>query len=96
MFFRLIHGTMENRWIKIGRPAIGGFRDRIPGSSEQDRHAEAEPRLLGEHDAPASRGCVKPLDRREGLHRIVKLYESWGKANQAAPWRTKLDTVSDE
>jgi serine/threonine protein kinase/tetratricopeptide (TPR) repeat protein len=67
------------------------------------RFAEAEPLLVGACEAIKDRGDVPPADKREALHRIVRLYESWdaaepGKsyAEKAAEWRGKLDELNAE
>jgi len=54
------------------------------------RYPEAETHLLAAErnlrDAPATpRRCY-----RQALEQVVKLYESWGKPDQAARWRTRL------
>jgi hypothetical protein len=67
--------------------------------SGQGKCEEAEPLLLAAYEElrlepppPAFAGRS-----RETLYRIVKLYEEWGKKDQAAQWRKKLDEKkSDE
>ena len=36
---------------------------------------------------------VSDLDRRQALERIIKLYESWDRPDEAAQWRAKLPTT---
>ena len=63
----------------------------MPG---QQKHADAEPLLvkgfkgLKKHEAQIP---MKPKARLiEALERLVKLYEAWGKPEQAAEWRQRL------
>ncbi len=55
----------------------------------QGKHAEAEPLLTEGYEK------LRPPDpllfrKREALERIVKLYEEWGKPDEAAAWRARL------
>ncbi len=53
-------------------------------------YAKAEKHLLaGERDLLASRSEDAPI-MQDSRHRIVKLYEAWGKPDEAALWRAKL------
>src|SRR5262249_41095412 len=61
--------------------------------ASQKKYAEAEPLLLAgyqglkarEKDLPAAAKKNLP----EALDRLIKLYEDWGKPDQAAQWKTK-------
>lgn len=56
------------------------------------RFAEAEPLLLtSERALVTSRGEAAPIVR-DARERLVALYEAWGKASDAAAWRSKVGT----
>jgi len=60
------------------------------------QHGEAEPLLLAAYERldaalPAGRRA-KELPR--AIERIVRLYEAWGKPDQAAQWRARLDELN--
>jgi tetratricopeptide (TPR) repeat protein len=61
----------------------------------QQKYAEAEPLLREGYDGMKQREPKIPASARpritEALEWLVRLYESWGKAEQAAEWRTKLE-----
>ncbi|MCP4247420.1 MAG: tetratricopeptide repeat protein [bacterium] len=66
--------------------------------TEAGRFAEAEPRLLDSYAESKENPQELPLQVQavrlhEALERIVKLYEAWGKADQAARWRAKFEAV---
>jgi serine/threonine protein kinase len=65
----------------------------------QARHAEAEPLLVRAYEGlqrrqaeQTARSYNQPL--RETCERLVRLYDAWGKPDQAAEWRKKLDEPS--
>jgi tetratricopeptide (TPR) repeat protein len=61
---------------------------------EQGRHGEAEPLLVEAYEKMAPSFAA---DRRQqALARIVKLYEAWGRPEQAAPWKAKLAALTAE
>jgi tetratricopeptide (TPR) repeat protein len=57
----------------------------------QHRYAEAEPLLLSGYRGLSQRQGFVPFENRRNLararQRIVRLYDQWGKAEQAANWR---------
>jgi tetratricopeptide (TPR) repeat protein len=58
------------------------------------RYAEAEPLLLDAYAAMSDNRLCPPDCRRQAVQRIVQLYESWGKAAQAAEWRLRLEDAT--
>jgi tetratricopeptide (TPR) repeat protein len=60
----------------------------------QGRHAEAEPLILRGYEGVKARGARVAAYARavasEAADRVVRLYASWGKPEQAAAWRAKL------
>jgi len=60
----------------------------------QKKYDEAEPLVLGGHEGLANRREKVPVDARPRLpeagRRVVSLYESWGRPEQAASWKGKL------
>jgi hypothetical protein len=60
----------------------------------QKKFAEAEPLLLRGYEGMKAREKTIPsLDKvrlREAAERVIRLYEEWGKFDQAAVWKTKL------
>jgi hypothetical protein len=57
---------------------------------EQGRHADAEPLLLDGYSSMKASPESPPNRVQEGAERIVRLYEAWGRADQAAEWRARL------
>ena len=62
---------------------------------EQKKYAEAEPLLLSGYQGMKQReNSISMRDRlrlTEGIQRLVKLYEAWGKQDQATKWRKELN-----
>jgi eukaryotic-like serine/threonine-protein kinase len=60
----------------------------------QKKYDEAEPLILGGHEGLMNRREKVSIDARPRLpesgHRVVRLYESWGRPEQAATWKEKL------
>jgi tetratricopeptide (TPR) repeat protein len=61
----------------------------------QQKHADAEPLLLAAYEGMKARAkTIPPKDKArltEALERLVRLYDTWGKPEQAAAWRQKLE-----
>jgi serine/threonine protein kinase len=59
----------------------------------QKKYAEAEPLLLETYEAMKQRQDMIPKGRKirllEALERLVRLYDEWGKKDEAAKWRQK-------
>jgi hypothetical protein len=64
----------------------------------QKNYPEAEPLLKGGYEAMQQREAkIHPQGRSrltEALERLVPLYEAWGKKDEAAKWRKKLEDHS--
>jgi tetratricopeptide (TPR) repeat protein len=60
----------------------------------QGRYAEAEPLLVAGYEGIKAREArttaQEKVRLREAAERVIRLYESWGKTDQAAAWKTKL------
>jgi eukaryotic-like serine/threonine-protein kinase len=60
----------------------------------QVRHAEAEPLVVHGYEGMKAREPRIPAPSRfllrEGAERVVRLYEAWGKPDQAAAWKAKV------
>ena len=66
----------------------------------QGRFAEAEPLLLDAYEQLEQKALTinyraRPDRLREGLQRIVDLYESWGKPDKAAEYRAALSQATE-
>jgi eukaryotic-like serine/threonine-protein kinase len=59
------------------------------------RYAEAEPLLLEAHRQLSRAPAAFTKDKREALTHLITLYESWGKPDQAAPYRQELAALAD-
>lgn len=61
---------------------------------DQNRHAEAEPLVVGGYEGMKSRKSTIPATRLSDLAaaatRVVSLYDAWGRPAKAAEWRKKL------
>ena len=61
----------------------------------QKKYADAEPLLLSGYEGMKEREAMIPPPGKvrlpEALERLVQLYDDWGKPDQAAEWRAKLD-----
>jgi tetratricopeptide (TPR) repeat protein len=62
--------------------------------ASQKKFAEAEPLLLSGYNGLVQRLALTRAEDRVDLvdagHRIVKLYQDWGKADKATEWQQKL------
>jgi serine/threonine protein kinase len=56
--------------------------------------SEAETNLLTPYDALQDAQAVPPARLAQAADRVVKLYETWDKADKAAEWRTKQATLA--
>ncbi len=60
----------------------------------QGRYTEAEPLIVPGYEGMTERQAkIAMADRsrlREAAERVVRLYEDWGKAEQATVWKAKL------
>jgi hypothetical protein len=60
----------------------------------QGRYAEAEPLILqGYEELKARESRIHVPDRsllREAMERVVRLYEAWGKPEEATAWKSRL------
>jgi serine/threonine protein kinase len=65
---------------------------------ERGEHAQAETALLDSHGilSRLAASGAKNVDRdlTEAVNRLVRLYEAWGKPDEAAKWRKALDAGS--
>ena len=65
----------------------------------QQNYAAAEPLLLTGYEGLRQRESQTPNQRRlwltEALERLVKLYDSWDKPDEAAKWRRELARVAE-
>jgi serine/threonine protein kinase/tetratricopeptide (TPR) repeat protein len=63
----------------------------------QDRYAEAEPLVVRGYEGLKAREAKIPawakFRRIEAAERVIRLYEAWGKPDQAAGWKAKLGLV---
>ncbi len=55
------------------------------------KFAQAEPLLLEGYAAMRENRRVPADRKRQAIERIIQLYESWGKADQASEWRRRLE-----
>ena len=70
------------------------------GLLEQKRHVEAEALLLSGCEGlkqPATQipASVRSRHLEDAVQGLVRLYESWGKPEQAAEWRKKLSQLEE-
>jgi tetratricopeptide (TPR) repeat protein len=80
-----------------GHLLIADTMSRLGGAvAGQGKLAEAEPMLLEGYAMMRENRRATASDKREAIERIVQLYESWGKAAQAAEWRERLAQVADD
>jgi tetratricopeptide (TPR) repeat protein/tRNA A-37 threonylcarbamoyl transferase component Bud32 len=60
----------------------------------QGRYAEAQPRIVDGYEGMKARASRIPGPEqprlRDAAERVVRLYEAWGKSDQAAAWKAKL------
>jgi serine/threonine protein kinase/tetratricopeptide (TPR) repeat protein len=63
----------------------------------QKKQAEAEPLLLAGYEGMKTRKQLIPVPDRacltEALKQLVKLYDAWGKKDEAARWRKELEAM---
>ncbi len=65
---------------------------------EQNRYAEAEPLLVSGYEGMKQREATIPSQDKshliKALDRIVKLYEAWGKLEEATNWRNQRENAT--
>ena len=63
----------------------------------QKKRTEAEPLLVQGYEGLKQRAAKIPKEVKtrlaEAIERLVQLYESWGKPDEAARWRSELETA---
>ena len=66
----------------------------------QKKYAEAEPLIVSGYEGMKARQTKIPPPGKprftEAAERVVKLYEAWGKKDEAARWRAKQARPSSE
>jgi tetratricopeptide (TPR) repeat protein len=78
---------IQNPWIWLYNDACSTLGGVL---AEKGDYAEAEPLLLQSYEELTNEPMAWPHRQREALERIVRLYDAWGKPDQAAEWRSKL------
>jgi tetratricopeptide (TPR) repeat protein len=90
--------------VSIFAKSPNALSPHYPASSEcwygaslagQRRYAEAAPHLLSAEKELRAARTIPRRQYRQAVEQIVKLYESWGKPEEAARWRTKVLALSD-
>jgi len=89
--------AIREKALPPGSWLVADARSRLGAAlAHGGRHAEAEVLLL-EAQAAMSEDRLCPAEyRRQAIQRVVELYESWGKPDQAAEWRSRLEGVTEE
>ena len=81
------HRLTESALSLLGGPGAPGLG--------QKNYADAEPLLLAGYEGMKEREAKIPHEYKrrvtEALERLVQLYDAWGKPDQAAEWRVKLE-----
>jgi tetratricopeptide (TPR) repeat protein len=92
----------ENKFDRTHWPWLTALAQNMLGEAlaGQRKYAEAESQLLSGYEGLKSARRKIPIPQRKCLcdaaDRIVRLYEAWGKAEQAARWRKKLEQEQGE
>jgi hypothetical protein len=64
---------------------------------EQQKYAEAEPLLIAGYEGMKQREATIPPQAKSqlpmALERLVRLYEAWGKPDEAAKWRQEVEAL---
>lgn len=60
------------------------------------KFAEAESLLLDGYAGMQDNRQVPPEYKRRAIQRIIRLYESWDKPDQASAWRRRLGAVAED
>jgi hypothetical protein len=61
----------------------------------QHRYAEAEPHLVAAEQGLREARTTPPRHYRQAVEQVVKLYEAWGKPDEAARWRQTLTELGN-
>ena len=77
-------GAVDSPW------RLGAIKSVLGGAlAAHERFTEAEPLLVeGFRIVDADTNALKRR-RSDALERVIRLYESWGKADEAAKWRAR-------
>lgn len=95
----LLRGCLASREKALpqGHWLLADTRSRLGAAiAGEGKYAEAEP-LLRESCTVMLRDRLCPAaSRRQAIQRMVELYEAWDKPDQAAEWRARLESATQE
>jgi tetratricopeptide (TPR) repeat protein len=83
--------ALPGDWIEVHTQATLGA-----ALASQRKYAEAEPYLTAGYDRLRALVAKRPhlaerVEPSEALDRVIRLYDDWGRPEQAAAWRTRRD-----
>lgn len=89
--------ALREKVLPQGHWLLADTRSRLGAAmAGEGKHAQAEPLLLDAHAALADDRLCPADNRRQAIQRIIQLYEAWGKPDQAAAWRPRLEDAIRE
>ena len=84
-------GIQPNQWTTFETKSMLG-----QALLDQEKFADAEPLLLAGYEGLKQHEDMIPSQDRfrliKALERLVKLYEAWGRKDQAKKWQSALET----
>jgi tetratricopeptide (TPR) repeat protein len=89
--------ALREKALPQGDWLLADTRSRLGAAmAGEGKHAQAEPLLLDAHAALSDDRLCPADNRRQAIQRIIQLYEAWGKPDQAAAWRPRLEDAIRE
>jgi tetratricopeptide (TPR) repeat protein len=85
--------AMRRKALPQGHWLISDAKSRLGGAiAGEGKFVEAEPLLLESYTALSRAPLVSVDYKRQAIERIIRLYESWEKPEQASEWRQRLES----
>jgi len=92
----LLRGSLaiREKALPPGHWLLADTRSRLGAAlTGQGQYAEAEPLLVEAYTAMSGNPLCPADLQRQAIHRIIRLYESWGQAAQVSKWLAQLETT---
>ena len=94
-YLPIVQQEQPDAWTTFNvQSVLGGVLQR------QHKYADAEPLLVAGYEGMKRRAAAIPAPVEyhltQALDRLVRLYDAWGKPDEAAKWRAELEAERDK